>query len=36
VPSLRLAVPFGEIEIKTDTSVFGPVALPVTWDAVLP
>ncbi|HEY3605955.1 MAG TPA: cytochrome P450, partial [Pseudonocardiaceae bacterium] len=36
VPSLRLAVPFGDIEFKTDTSVAGPVTLPVTWDEVLP
>ncbi len=36
VPSLRLAVPFDEIEFKTDTVIFGPVHLPVTWDAILP
>lgn len=36
VPSLRLAVPFGDIEFKVDTSVAGPVSLPVTWDEVLP
>ncbi|MFC0434356.1 cytochrome P450 [Kutzneria buriramensis] len=36
VPSLRLAVPFAEIEFKADTTVYGPVALPVTWDEILP
>ena len=36
IPSLRLAVPFDEIEFKKDTVVFGPVTLPVTWDEVLP
>ncbi|MFC8826736.1 cytochrome P450 [Streptomyces sp. NPDC057137] len=35
IPSLRLAVPFTEIEFKTDTVVTGPTALPVTWDEVL-
>lgn len=35
VPSLRLAVPFEQVEFKADTAVFGPVALPVTWDEVL-
>ncbi len=36
VPSLRLAVPFDEIEFKTDTLIFGPAHLPVTWDELLP
>jgi cytochrome P450 len=36
VPSLRLAVPFDDVEFKTDTTVMGPLALPVTWDEVLP
>jgi cytochrome P450 len=36
VPSLRLAVPFEDIEFKKDTTVYGPIALPVSWDAVLP
>jgi hypothetical protein len=36
VPSLRLAVPFADIEFKADTVVRGPVALPVEWDVVLP
>lgn len=36
VPSLRLAVPLTEIEYKKDTSVYGPVTLPVEWDEVLP
>ncbi|MET9294262.1 cytochrome P450 [Streptomyces sp. NPDC003077] len=36
VPSLRLAVPFEEIEFKRDTVVLGPARLPVTWDRVLP
>jgi cytochrome P450 len=36
VPSLRLAVPLGDIEFKTETSVAGPISLPVTWDQVLP
>ncbi|MFE7571795.1 cytochrome P450 [Streptomyces sp. NPDC057539] len=35
IPSLRLAVPFEQIEFKTDTVVTGPAALPVTWDEVL-
>jgi cytochrome P450 len=36
VPSLRLAVPFDEVEFKTETAVCGPVTLPVSWDEVLP
>jgi cytochrome P450 len=36
IPSLRLAVPFDEIRFKVDTAVLGPVAVPVTWDEVLP
>lgn len=36
VPSLRLAVPFAEVRFKVDTAVLGPVAVPVTWDEVLP
>lgn len=32
IPSLRLAIPFDEIEFKKETVVFGPVKLPVTWD----
>jgi cytochrome P450 len=36
IPSLRLAVPFGQVDFKADTTVFGPRALPVTWDEVLP
>jgi cytochrome P450 len=36
IPSLRLAVPFADIRFKVDTAVFGPVALPVTWDKILP
>jgi cytochrome P450 len=35
IPSLRLAVPFDEIRFKVDTSVGGPVAVPVTWDEVV-
>ncbi|MFJ2674139.1 cytochrome P450 [Streptomyces sp. NPDC087525] len=35
IPSLRLAVPFEQIEFKTDTVVTGPTALPVAWDEVL-
>jgi cytochrome P450 len=31
IPSLRLAIPFDEIEFKKETGVFGPVKLPVTW-----
>jgi cytochrome P450 len=36
VPSLRLAVPFDDVEFKSDTTVYGPASLPVTWDEVLP
>ena len=36
IPSLRLAVPFDEIEFKRETVVLGPVTLPVAWDKVLP
>jgi cytochrome P450 len=36
VPSLRLAVPFEDIEFKAQTAVTGPVSLPVAWDEVLP
>jgi cytochrome P450 len=36
VPTLRLAVPQEEIRFKTDTTVYGPTALPVTWDEILP
>lgn len=36
IPSLRLAVPFEGIRFKVNTAVFGPVALPVTWDNILP
>lgn len=36
IPSLRLAVPFDEIQFKTETTVYGPLGLPVTWDEVLP
>lgn len=33
IASLRLAVPLDEIEYRKDTSVFGPVTLPVDWDS---
>lgn len=36
VPSLRLAVPLDEVEFKTDTVIYGPAHLPVTWDTLLP
>ncbi|GAA3438480.1 cytochrome P450 [Kutzneria kofuensis] len=36
VPSLRLAVPQEEIRFKTDTTVYGPAALPVAWDEIRP
>jgi cytochrome P450 len=36
VPSLRLAVPFDHIEFRTETVVFGPATLPVTWDEIRP
>ncbi|KUJ69085.1 hypothetical protein ACZ90_14695 [Streptomyces albus subsp. albus] len=36
VPTLRLAVPLSEIRFKTGTPVYGPAALPIAWDAILP
>jgi cytochrome P450 len=36
IPSLRLAVPFDEIRFKVDSAVLGPVAVPVTWDEIVP
>lgn len=36
IPSLRLAVPFDDIRFKVETAVLGPVAVPVTWDEILP
>jgi cytochrome P450 len=36
IPSLRLAVPVGELDFKLDNVVRGPVALPVVWDSILP
>jgi cytochrome P450 len=36
IPTLRLAVPFEELEFKERTIVPGPKSLPVTWDEVLP
>jgi len=32
IPSLRLAVPFEDVEFKDNTLVYGVRALPVTWD----
>jgi cytochrome P450 len=32
IPTLRLAVPFEEIEFKNDALVYGVRSLPVTWD----
>jgi cytochrome P450 len=32
VPTLRLAVPFEEIDYRNNTLVYGVTALPVTWD----
>lgn len=32
IPTLRLAVPFEEIDFKHNTLVYGVKALPVTWD----
>ncbi|MFI9388495.1 cytochrome P450 [Kutzneria sp. NPDC052558] len=32
IPSLRLAVPFEELEFKASTLAYGVAALPVTWD----
>lgn len=34
VPTLRLAVPFEQVEFKRDNTVQGPAALPVSWDEV--
>jgi hypothetical protein len=36
IPSLRLAVPFEQLEYKNNTLVYGVTALPVTWDDPLP
>jgi cytochrome P450 len=36
IPSLRLAVPFDDIRFKTETSVYGPQMLPVTWEKIEP
>lgn len=36
IPSLRLAVPFADIRFKVDTSVLGPVTVPVAWDTIVP
>jgi cytochrome P450 len=33
IPTLRLAVPFEEIDYRENTLVYGVTALPVTWDA---
>ena len=35
IPTLRLAVPFEELEFKENTLVYGVTALPVTWDTPL-
>ena len=32
IPTLRLAVPFEELEYRNNTLVYGVTALPVTWD----
>ncbi|WP_189154922.1 cytochrome P450 [Lentzea pudingi] len=32
IPTLRLAVPFEDVEFKNDALVYGVRALPVTWD----
>jgi cytochrome P450 len=32
IPTLRLAVPFEQLEFKNNTLVYGVQALPVTWD----
>ncbi|HWD79666.1 MAG TPA: cytochrome P450 [Kribbella sp.] len=32
IPTLRLAVPFDEIDYRENTLVYGVTALPVTWD----
>lgn len=34
LPTLRLAVPFEDVEFKHGTPMGGPVTLPVTWDVV--
>jgi cytochrome P450 len=34
IPTLRLAVPFEDIEFKNDALVYGVRSLPVTWDQV--
>jgi len=31
IPTLRLAVPLDELELKTDAQIFGLHRLPVTW-----
>jgi cytochrome P450 len=36
IPSLRLAIPLEDIEFRTETIVFGPAKLPVTWDEIRP
>jgi cytochrome P450 len=36
IPSMRLAVPRHDLRLTVDRAVYGPDALPVTWDAVLP
>ena len=36
IPTLRLAVPFEELEFKDNTLVYGVTTLPVTWDTPLP
>jgi cytochrome P450 len=36
IPTLRLAVPFEQIEYRNNTLVYGVTALPVTWDPVPP
>jgi len=33
IPTLRLAVPFEEIDYRNNTLVYGVAALPVAWDA---
>ena len=32
IPTLRLAVPFEEIQYKNNTLVYGVTTLPVTWE----
>lgn len=32
IPTLRLAVPSSDIEVKSDNKIFGTYSLPVTWD----